>query len=276
MTLATERPARTATPRIDLRGLRKSFAGQEGPVPVLDGLSLSVGDGEFVSILGPSGCGKSTLFSLLMGIEPVDDGTILIDGAPAAREANPFAWMPQRDVLFPWRTVLDNVALGAQVAAGHSRSEARSRAGALLPTFGLDGFARSRPFQLSGGMRQRAALARTVAQERDVLLLDEPFGALDALTRTELQFWLEQIWERERWTVALITHDVREAVLLSDRVYVLSPRPAAVRLELEIPLPRPRTLDTLADPQVAALEHELLTALDVASRARGPAGPLRH
>ncbi|MEI7691811.1 MAG: ATP-binding cassette domain-containing protein, partial [Actinomycetes bacterium] len=120
-----------------------------------------------------------------------------------------------------------------------------------------------RPFQLSGGMRQRAALARTVAQGHDVLLLDEPFGALDALTRTDLQLWLEQIWERERWTVVLITHDVREAVLLSDRVYVLGPRPATVRLELEIPLPRPRTLETLADPQVAALEHELLMALDV-------------
>jgi ABC-type nitrate/sulfonate/bicarbonate transport system ATPase subunit len=149
------------------------------------------------------------------------------------------------------------------VAAGLSRGEARDRARELLPTFGLEEFADSRPFQLSGGMRQRAALARTVAQGHDVLLLDEPFGALDALTRTDLQLWLEQIWERERWTVVLITHDVREAVLLSDRVYVLGPRPATVRLELEIPLPRPRTLETLADPRVATLEHELLTALDV-------------
>ncbi len=249
--------------RIELEGVSKSFNGREGKLEVLDGISLSVQQGDFVSILGPSGCGKSTLFSLLTGIEPADSGTLLADSEPLAAGRQPFAWMPQDDVLFPWRTVLGNVALGAEVAAGCSRSEARARALELLPTFGLEEFADSRPFQLSGGMRQRAALARTVAQGHDVLLLDEPFGALDALTRTDLQLWLEQIWERERWTVVLITHDVREAVLLSDRVYVLVPRPATVRLELEIPLPRPRTLETLADPQVAALEHELLTALDV-------------
>jgi ABC-type nitrate/sulfonate/bicarbonate transport system ATPase subunit len=249
--------------RIELEGVSKSFASREGRLEVLDGISLSVQPGEFVSILGPSGCGKSTLFSLLTGIEPADGGTLLADGEPIGAGEQRFAWMPQDDVLFPWRTVLANVALGAEVGAGLSRSEARARALELLPTFGLEEFADSRPFQLSGGMRQRAALARTVAQGRGVLLLDEPFGALDALTRTDLQLWLEQIWERERWTVVLITHDVREAVLLSDRVYVLGPRPATVRLELEIPLPRPRTLETLADPQVAALEHELLTALDV-------------
>ena len=249
--------------RIELEGVRKSFDGREGKLEVLDEISLSVQPGEFVSILGPSGCGKSTLFSLLTGIEPADAGTLLAGGEPLVAGRQPFAWMPQDDVLFPWRTVLGNVALGAEVAGGCSRSQARARALELLPTFGLEEFADSRPFQLSGGMRQRAALARTVAQGHDVLLLDEPFGALDALTRTDLQLWLEQIWERERWTVVLITHDVREAVLLSDRVYVLGPRPATVRLELEIPLPRPRTLETLADPRFAALEHELLTALDV-------------
>jgi ABC-type nitrate/sulfonate/bicarbonate transport system ATPase subunit len=249
--------------RIELEGVSKSFASREGRLEVLDAISLSVQPGEFISILGPSGCGKSTIFSLLTGIEPADSGTLLADGEPIGAGEQRFAWMPQDDVLFPWRTVLGNVALGAEVGAGLSRSEARARALELLPTFGLEEFADSRPFQLSGGMRQRAALARTVAQGHDVLLLDEPFGALDALTRTDLQLWLEQIWERERWTVVLITHDVREAVLLSDRVYVLGPRPATVRLELEIPLPRPRTLETLADPRVATLEHELLTALDV-------------
>jgi ABC-type nitrate/sulfonate/bicarbonate transport system ATPase subunit len=249
--------------RIELEGVSKSFASREGRLEVLDGISLSVQPGEFVSILGPSGCGKSTIFLTLTGIEPADGGTLLADGEPIGAGEQRFAWMPQDDVLFPWRTVLGNVALGAEVGAGLSRSAARARALELLPTFGLEEFADSRPFQLSGGMRQRAALARTVAQGHDVLLLDEPFGALDALTRTDLQLWLEQIWERERWTVVLITHDVREAVLLSDRVYVLGPRPATVRLELEIQLPRPRTLETLADPRVAALEHELLTALDV-------------
>ena len=255
--------------QIDVNSVSKSFPVQGGRLEVLDGVSLGARSGEFVSILGPSGCGKSTLFSLLTGIEAADSGELLVGGEPLSGDDNPFAWMPQNDVLFPWRTVLDNVALGAEVAGGLGRADARARARALLATFELEEFADSRPFELSGGMRQRAALARTVAQGRDVLLLDEPFGALDALTRTDLQLWLEQIWERERWTVVLITHDVREAVLLSDRVFVLGPRPATVRLELEIPLPRPRTLETLADPQVAALEHQLLTALDVGAYRAG-------
>ncbi len=252
-----------AAARIELRDVRKSFARDGGRLQVLDGLSLTVRDGEFVSILGPSGCGKSTLFALLTGTEAADSGALIADGKPLIADGSDFAWMPQDDVLFDWRTVLGNVALGAEVAGRLPREQARQRARELLPTFGLEAFADARPFQLSGGMRQRAALARTVAQGRGVLLLDEPFGALDALTRTELQLWLEQIWERERWTVLLITHDVREAVLLSDRVYVLGPRPASLRLELEIPLERPRTVDTLADRRVAELEHELLLALEV-------------
>ncbi len=244
-------------PAIAVRGLAKAF----GDLQVLDGLSLHAERGEFVSILGPSGCGKSTILAVLNGTEPADGGEVLLDGQPLDRTTNPFAWMPQRDVLFPWRTVEQNVALGGEVAGGLRRREARAQAQALLPTFGLGEFGGLRPYQLSGGMRQRAALARTVAQGRDILLLDEPFGALDALTRTELQLWLEQIWERERWTVVLITHDVREAVLLSDRVYVMGPRATGLALELEIPLPRPRTLELLGDPAAAALERELLQAL---------------
>ena len=247
----------TAPPAIGVDGLSKSF----GPLPVLDGLSLHVDRGEFVSILGPSGCGKSTLFSILTGIEGADAGALLLDGRPLAATDRPFAWMPQRDVLFPWRTVEQNVALGAEIAGGLDRRAARERARELLAGFGLDAFRAMRPYQLSGGMRQRVALARTVAQGRDILLLDEPFGALDALTRTELQLWLERIWERERWTVLLITHDVREAVLLSDRVYVMAPRPQGIALERGIPLPRPRTLDSLRAAEAAELEHELLVAL---------------
>jgi len=244
-------------PAIELRNLSKSF----GDLPVLDRISLDVARGEFVSLLGPSGCGKSTIFSILNGIERSDDGEVLLDGRPLDRASSPFAWMPQRDVLFPWRTVAQNVALGGEVAGRLSRREAREQAQALLPTFGLGEFGDLRPYQLSGGMRQRAALARTVAQGRDILLLDEPFGALDALTRTELQLWLEQIWERERWTVVLITHDVREAVLLSDRVYVMGPRAAGITHELKIPLPRPRTLELFGDAAAAALELQLLHAL---------------
>jgi ABC-type nitrate/sulfonate/bicarbonate transport system ATPase subunit len=192
---------------------------------------------------------------------PAADWVATLDGAPLDRTQSPFAWMPQHDVLFPWRTVEQNVALGGEVAGGLSKREALTQARALLPTFGLDEFGATRPYQLSGGMRQRAALARTVAQGRNILLLDEPFGALDALTRTELQLWLEQIWGRERWTVVLITHDVREAVLLSDRVYVLGPRATGVTLELEIPLPRPRSLELLGNADATALERKLLQAL---------------
>ena len=246
-----------SAPAIEVRGLHKAF----GDLHVLDDLSLQVGRGEFVSILGPSGCGKSTILSVLNGTEPADGGEVLLDGQALDRTTSPFAWMPQRDVLFPWRTVEQNVALGGEVAGRLGRREAREQARALLPTFGLGDFGDLRPYQLSGGMRQRAALARTVAQGRDILLLDEPFGALDALTRTELQLWLEQIWERERWTVVLITHDVREAVLLSDRVYVMGPRATGIALELEIPLPRPRTLERLGDTDAVALERELLQAL---------------
>ena len=244
-------------PAIEVRGLSKAF----GDLRVLDGLALHARRGEFVSILGPSGCGKSTILAVLNGTEHADAGELLLDGRPLDRAANPFAWMPQRDVLLPWRTVEQNVALGGEVAGRLGRREAREQARALLPTFGLGEFGGMRPHQLSGGMRQRAALARTVAQGRDILLLDEPFGALDALTRTELQLWLEQIWERERWTVVLITHDVREAVLLSDRVYVMGPRATGITLELEIPLPRPRTIDLVGDADAAARERELLQAL---------------
>jgi ABC-type nitrate/sulfonate/bicarbonate transport system ATPase subunit len=165
--------------------------------------------------------------------------------------------MPQQDLLFPWRSVLDNTTLGLEVA-GMRRREARERATALFGPFGLAGFEHSRPDELSGGMRQRAALLRTVVQDREVLLLDEPFGALDSLTRTAMQEWLDEVRARFGWTVLLITHDVREAVFLSDRVLVLSPRPAHVRRELAVDLPRPRQITV---PGVAAAEAELLDAL---------------
>jgi len=247
--------------RIETRDLCKGFATKAGRLEVLDSTDLIVRDGEFVSILGPSGCGKSTLLSVLSGIELPDSGTVKVDGLPPAEAVRRASWMPQLDSLFPWRTVAANVALGFEVAGRIGRAAARRRATRLLEDFGLEQFADMHPHQLSGGMRQRVALARTVAQQRDILLLDEPFGALDALTRTELQLWTEQIWERERWTVLLITHDVREAILLSDRIYVLSSRPASVKLELEVNLERPRSIATLSDPRFSSLEAKLLASL---------------
>jgi ABC-type nitrate/sulfonate/bicarbonate transport system ATPase subunit len=245
-----------AAPKLELRGIGKHF----GSLEVLRDLSLETRAGELVAILGPSGCGKSTAFSILTGGTPPSTGEVLIDGAHRHGASGAFAYMPQADALLPWRRVLDNATLGLEVR-GLPRRAARERVRPLLATFGLDGFESAYPFQLSGGMRQRAALLRTVVQECEVLLLDEPFGALDALTRAEMQRWLESVWERFRWTVLLVTHDVREAVYLADRIYVLSPRPGTVISELAVPLPRPRTLATLSEPLFAELEARLLGQL---------------
>lgn len=215
-----------------IEGVGKSFDELE----VLRDLELSVEPGEFAAVIGPSGSGKSTLFNLVSGLDRPTSGRVLVEGEPASVESGKVAYMPQKDLLFPWRTVLDNTALGLE-AQGVRKKEARARADALFADFGLDGFQKAYPSQLSGGMRQRAALLRTVVLERPVLLLDEPFGALDSLTRTEMQLWLAGMWQRHRWTVVLVTHDIREAVLLADTVHVLSPRPATIVERVEVPLP---------------------------------------
>jgi ABC-type nitrate/sulfonate/bicarbonate transport system ATPase subunit len=247
--------------KLVIEGLRKSF----GALSVLDGVDFDVAPGEFVALVGPSGCGKSTLFDVVAGLEPPDAGRVLVDGQDATGRVDPFAYMPQQDLLFPWRTVLDNTALGLEVA-GVARKAARQRAGALFEPFGLAGFERSRPAELSGGMRQRAALLRTVVQDRAVLLLDEPFGALDALTRIDMQAWLEGVRERYGWTVLLITHDIREAVFLADRVLVLDPRPTSVRSEVVVDLPHPRDVAMITAPRFGELEAAVLSQV---SRGRG-------
>ncbi|MGH3616018.1 MAG: ABC transporter ATP-binding protein [Pseudonocardia sp.] len=247
-------------PKLVLDDLTKGFRTGAGTLPVLAGVSLDVAPGEFVSVIGPSGCGKSTLFNVIAGLELPDTGRVVVDDADATGRTEPFAYMPQQDLLFPWRTVLDNTALGLEVA-GVTRRAARERARALFAPFGLSGFEDARPHQLSGGMRQRAALLRTVVQDRSVLLLDEPFGALDSLTRSDMQSWLEVVRARFDWTVLLITHDVREAVFLSDRVVVLGPRPTCVHHEIAVALPRPRGAELVPSPRFACIEAELLAAL---------------
>lgn len=230
-----------------------------GDTEVLDRISMTVAPGEFVSILGPSGAGKSTIFRLLTGALNHDSGAILCNGQPLSQNTQGFAFMPQRDALMPWRRILDNLTLGLEVQCV-SRKEARARVVPLLNDFGLAGFEQHYPAQLSGGMRQRAALLRTIVQSRPVQLLDEPFGALDALTRTQMQMWFEDRWRGARWTTLLVTHDVREAVALSDRIYVLSRRPARVITEITVPMPRPRLgRPTCADAH--ALEAHLLDVL---------------
>ena len=253
-----------------LRGVELAF----GDTPVLGGVSLRVEEGAFVSLLGPSGAGKSTLFKLLIGGLVPDHGEIAVGGRPLDPATRPFAFMPQRDALMPWRRVIDNVTLGLEVG-GTPRSKARARVAPLFPQFGLEGFERHWPAQLSGGMRQRAALLRTVVQERRMMLLDEPFGALDALTRTRMQRWLEERWAAARWTTLLVTHDVREAVCLSDRIYVLSPRPARVVREFAVPLPRPRLARGVL-PEAHALESAILqTLLDPQGETHDPT-PVRR
>jgi ABC-type nitrate/sulfonate/bicarbonate transport system ATPase subunit len=232
-------------------------------------VDLAVRPGEFAAIIGPSGSGKSTLFNVVAGLDRPTAGQVRIDGAAAAGHSDQVAYMPQKDLLFPWRTVEDNTALGLEVQ-GTPRRAARAAVRPLFAEFGLDGFERSYPGQLSGGMRQRAALLRTVAMGRPVLLLDEPFGALDSLTRTQMQLWLAETWQRHAWTVLLVTHDIREAVFLADSVHVLSPRPARVVARIEVDLPRPRATHTFLLPEFARLEQRVLTALGLPADG-GPA-----
>lgn len=239
--------------RLELTSICKSFDG----LAVLDRISLQVGRGEFVSILGPSGAGKSTLFRLLTGGAVWDSGEIRFDGGVLAG-TSPFAFMPQRDALMPWRRIIDNATLGLEVQ-GDSRHAAREKVAPFFAEFGLAGFEQHFPSQLSGGMRQRAALLRTVVQDRPMLLLDEPFGALDALTRAEMQRWLMTMWAQHHWTALLITHDVREAVFLSDRIYALSARPARILREFVVPIPR--SCRHLVSTEASRIEAEILDTL---------------
>lgn len=251
---------------LDIEGVTKQFVGRRGTVDALGEIDLSVARGEFVSIVGPSGCGKSTLLNIVAGLEAPNGGRILFDGQPVERRLGRTAYMHQKDLLLPWRTVRQNVTLGLEVA-GVSKAEAAERAAALFEPFGLSGFEENFPTTLSGGMRQRAAFLRTVLTEQPLMLLDEPFGALDALTRASMQEWLLGLWEGLGRTIVFITHDVEEAVLLSDRVCVMSARPGRIVLERSIDLPRPRRYEMVTEPGFVTLKSELLAALRAPERA---------
>ncbi|QBD79197.1 ABC transporter ATP-binding protein [Ktedonosporobacter rubrisoli] len=235
---------------------------QDGPrqVEALQPIDLTVDQGEFVTIIGPSGCGKSTLFNIIAGIDEPSSGLVAIDGIAEEPRAGKTGYMLQQPLLLPWRTVEENVMLGLDVRHVR-RKEAHQQAHELLKRFGLSEFAQSYPARLSGGMKQRVALLRTVLFNHSFLLLDEPFGALDALTRLSLQMWLLDLWQSFHSSVLFITHDVREAILLSDRIYVLSARPACVRRIIEVELPRPRQQEHLALAQAVRLEQELIALL---------------
>ncbi|MGH2619962.1 MAG: ABC transporter ATP-binding protein [Anaerolineales bacterium] len=247
-------------PKLELRQISKAFHADGLAVQALEDLSLEVTAGEFLTLVGPSGSGKSTILNLIAGLLEPDAGEIRLDGAPCAERAGRFGYMPQRDLLMPWRSIAENVIVSQELSGGDLQ-RARSRAAELLPLFGLQGFEAAYPASLSGGMRQRAALLRTVLTGREVLLLDEPFGALDALTRSELQNWLMEVWAQFRQTVVFITHDVEEALYLGDRVVVLSQRPGRVLRTLPVRLPRPRSRAVLTQPEFRAQLAELMEAL---------------
>jgi ABC-type nitrate/sulfonate/bicarbonate transport system ATPase subunit len=247
--------------RLEVRGVRKVFEGEgAAPVVALDGVDLVAEPGEFIAVIGPSGCGKSTLFQILAGLEQPTDGQVLIDDAVRSDRLGACAFMPQRDGLLPWRRTIDNVTIGLELA-GVSRRDARARAEPLLERFGLGEFTRAWPWQLSGGMRHRAAFLRTILLGKPAMLLDEPFGSLDGITRSFAQQWLLEVWGEVRSTVVLITHDVSEAVYLADRVFLMSPRPGRISEVFEIDLPRPRSLEIQESPEFAQHEARLRAAL---------------
>ncbi|WP_234811258.1 ABC transporter ATP-binding protein [Xaviernesmea oryzae] len=258
--LETAEPTDAGKPLIELRNVSKTF----GTVKALQDLEVSIRPGELVTVVGPSGCGKSTLFNILAGLEEPDPGNVLRHkgiSSVASDLLGKVSFMPQRDLLLPWRNVIDNAILALEIE-GMPRGEARKQAMAMLPEFGLAGFEAQYPNQLSGGMRQRVALMRTFLFKRDLMLLDEPFGALDALTRTMMQRWLLDVWQNHKRTVLFITHDVDEAIFLGDRVLVMTARPGRVKLEQAVDLPRPRKADIVTSPEFIALKKTLLEAIE--------------
>lgn len=242
---------------ITVDGVTQAF----GDVDVLDRVSLDIPAGCFAGLVGPSGCGKSTLLKVLAGLIVPDGGDARIDDRSVVGRPGRAAYMAQRDLLLPWRRTLGNATVGAEVA-GVPRAEAQQQARALLERFGLAGFEDAWPAELSGGMRQRLALLRTFLCARDVLLLDEPFGALDAITRRDMHDWLQRVLADDPHTVLLVTHDVEEALVLSDLVFVLSDRPAHVVEQLAVDLPRPRTSESLVDSAFVRSKATLLAALE--------------
>lgn len=260
---------------LEVSGVGRTFVGKDREVEALKGIDLQVERGEFVTVLGPSGCGKSTLLHLIGGFDQPTAGSITLDGAPIAGPGRDRGMVFQQATLFPWRTVGANVAWPLEVA-GVGKKDARVRAGELLELVGLHGFDGNYPAELSGGMRQRAAIARTLAMEPSVLLMDEPFGALDAQTRELMQEELNRIWQHAQLTVVFITHDINEAVFLGDRVAVMSARPGRIVEDVRIDLPRPRGSETKGDPRLLEYHQQfwelIRDQIDPATMGGQPAG----
>ena len=248
-------------PLLTVERLRMAYRQPTGWLPVLDGLSFEVAEGEFLCLVGPSGCGKTTLLRLVAGLERPTAGQIRLAGVAVDRPRRNAGIVFQKATLMGWRTVEANVALPLELA-GASNGETRRQARTLLDLVGLSGFEEAYPAQLSGGMAQRVALARALVHDPQLLLLDEPFGALDALTRERMARELLRIWQARRKTVVMVTHSVAEAVFLADRVLVLGPRPASIVARVAVELPRPRTQEMLETPAFGAMARQVREALD--------------
>jgi NitT/TauT family transport system ATP-binding protein len=265
LALATEDNVPVPQPRpfVELRDVSISYGGEEEGLLALDHVSIDVGVGEFVAVVGPSGCGKSTLMKLVTGLLPPSSGSVMVDGEEVTSPIKCVGMAFQNSTLMPWRTTLKNVMLPLEIVQPFKRerrqqSEAhKARAERLLDAVGLGGFGPKYPWQLSGGMQQRANLCRALVHEPKLLMLDEPFGALDAFTREELWIIMQDLWMRQRFSSVLVTHDLREAVFLADVVYVLSKRPGRVLFRKRINLPRPRTIASSFDTTFVNIVHEL-------------------
>ncbi|MNO19766.1 Bicarbonate transport ATP-binding protein CmpD [compost metagenome] len=248
--------AHTAPPALEVSGISKSFTHRRRETNVLNNVSLKVEQQEFVSIVGPSGCGKSTLFHMIGGLVKPDAGTILMNGKIVTGQRGEISYMPQQPALFPWRTIEDNVLLAEEIK-GALQAGAREEARQWLAKVGLSGFEHAYPHMLSGGMQQRAAFLRALLAPQELMLLDEPFSALDALTRSEMQRWLLELWEENRRSVLFITHNIEEALLLSNRIYVFSGRPGSILHTVDVPFPRPRRDEITDSPEFLKLKRQL-------------------
>jgi len=248
---------------VELRGVKLAYGVGRDSTLAVDGLDMRIGKGEFVAVVGPSGCGKSTLMKLVTGLLPPTSGEIIVHGQTVTKPIKGVGMAFQNPTLMPWRTTMDNVLLPMEVVGPHKRrfrrhrAEYEERAMKLLRTVGLADFSQKFPWQLSGGMQQRSNLCRALIHEPEILMLDEPFGALDAFTREELWGVMQALWLEQRFTAVLVTHDLREAVYLADTVYVMSRRPGKIVLVQQVELPRPRTLASTFEPAFVDLVHKL-------------------
>lgn len=250
-------------PKLTLKNISKNYSLRNNQsISVLNQINLSVFPGEFISLIGSSGCGKTTLFNIISGVDEQTSGTISLDGNIISSRRGKFGYMLQEPLLLPWRTVAENLILGLDIRKVPKKI-ALKKARLLLQQFDLEDFSNQLPSVLSGGMQQRVALLRTILFNESFLLLDEPFGALDQITRTTLQFWLMKVLKKVKITTLFITHDIQEAILLSDRIIVLSNRPAGIQKIITVLLPHPRQLAQITSPQFIKIEKELFSILSM-------------